>query len=89
MVISDKKRAYGSKLVDYVQEYKSAFIVGCDNVGSKQMQNIRVSLRGTAKVLMGKNVSSLPLFWHNLDQPMDMCFGSRPLADSVIPRQFH
>merc|ERR1712108_97320 len=31
------------------------FIVGADNVGSKQMQEIRISLRGHAVVLMGKN----------------------------------
>merc|ERR1712198_376993 len=30
-------------------------IVGADNVGSKQMQTIRLSLRGKAVVLMGKN----------------------------------
>jgi len=29
--------------------------VGADNVGSKQMQQIRMSLRGNAVVLMGKN----------------------------------
>jgi large subunit ribosomal protein LP0 len=29
--------------------------VGADNVGSKQMQQIRIGLRGTAVVLMGKN----------------------------------
>ncbi len=58
MVVSDKKRAYGNKLVDYVNTYKSCFIVHCDNVGSKQMQGIRVALRGIAVVLMGKNVSA-------------------------------
>lgn len=57
MPVNDKKRAYGQKLVDYVENYKSAFVVGCDNVGSKQMQQIRVTLRGQAVVLMGKNVS--------------------------------
>merc|ERR1719458_469879 len=31
------------------------FIVGADNVGSKQMQEIRIALRGQAVVLMGKN----------------------------------
>lgn len=36
-------------------EYPKVFIVGADNVGSKQMQQIRSSLRGTAVVLMGKN----------------------------------
>merc|ERR1712212_160688 len=31
------------------------FIVGADNVGSKQMQEIRIALRGKATVMMGKN----------------------------------
>jgi large subunit ribosomal protein LP0 len=57
MPVSDKKRAYGSKLNDYINDYKAAFIVGCDNVGSKQMQDIRISLRGKAVVLMGKNTT--------------------------------
>lgn len=38
-----------------LEEYPKCFIVGADNVGSKQMQQIRMSLRGIAVVLMGKN----------------------------------
>lgn len=38
-----------------MEEYPKCFIVGADNVGSKQMQQIRGSLRGSAVVLMGKN----------------------------------
>jgi len=49
------KANYFSKLVQYMEEYPKCFIVGADNVGSKQMQQIRGSLRGTAVVLMGKN----------------------------------
>lgn len=40
---------------EYLDEYPKCFIVGADNVGSRQMQSIRMSLRGTAVVLMGKN----------------------------------
>lgn len=58
MPVNDKKREYGARLVSYINDYSSAFIVGCDNVGSKQMQQIRVSMRGTGAVVMGKNVSS-------------------------------
>lgn len=36
-------------------EYPKCFIVGADNVGSKQMQSIRGILRGNGVVLMGKN----------------------------------
>merc|ERR1712109_125493 len=35
--------------------YPRCFMVGVDNVGSKQMQKIRIALRGHAEVLMGKN----------------------------------
>lgn len=40
---------------DFLDEYPKCFIVGADNVGSKQMQQIRTTLRGNAVVLMGKN----------------------------------
>jgi len=49
------KASYFSRLVQYLDEYPKCFIVGADNVGSKQMQQIRIGLRGTAAVLMGKN----------------------------------
>ena len=42
-------------LQQLLDDYPKCFIVGADNVGSKQMQQIRMSLRGTAVVLMGKN----------------------------------
>ncbi|XP_044750300.1 60S acidic ribosomal protein P0 [Coccinella septempunctata] len=49
------KSNYFLKLVSLLEDYPKCFIVGADNVGSKQMQQIRISLRGTAVVLMGKN----------------------------------
>jgi len=58
MVREDKttwKSNYFVKLVEYLNEYPKCFIVGVDNVGSKQMQTIRSSLRGHATVLMGNN----------------------------------
>lgn len=58
MVKEDKstwKANYFVKISQLFDEYPKVFIVGADNVGSKQMQQIRSSLRGTAVVLMGKN----------------------------------
>jgi len=58
MVREDKstwKASYFQKLVQLLDEYPKCFIVGADNVGSKQMQEIRIALRGKAVVLMGKN----------------------------------
>jgi large subunit ribosomal protein LP0 len=49
------KANYFLKVVNYLDEYPKCFIVGADNVGSKQMQQIRIALRGFAVVLMGKN----------------------------------
>ena len=49
------KANYFLKVVTYLDEYPKCFIVGADNVGSKQMQQIRIALRGFAVVLMGKN----------------------------------
>ncbi|KAL1636846.1 ribosomal protein P0 (A0) (L10E) [Neofusicoccum ribis] len=52
---SNNKAAYFDKLKGLLEEYKSIFIVGVDNVSSQQMHEIRQSLRGVAVVLMGKN----------------------------------
>jgi len=49
------KAGYFLKLVQLLDEYPKCFIVGVDNVGSKQMQQIRGSLRKDAILLMGKN----------------------------------
>jgi large subunit ribosomal protein LP0 len=43
------------RLTQYLDEYPKVFVVGADNVGSRQMQKIRVSLRGHAVLMMGKN----------------------------------
>ncbi|KAF4073026.1 hypothetical protein AMELA_G00254180 [Ameiurus melas] len=49
------KSNYFLKIIQLLNDYPKCFIVGADNVGSKQMQTIRLSLRGKAIVLMGKN----------------------------------
>lgn len=58
MVKEDKatwKSNYFLKLIQLLDEYPRCFLVGVDNVGSKQMQQIRIALRGNAVVMMGKN----------------------------------
>lgn len=52
---SEWKNKYFEKIIQYFDEYPRLFIVGADNVGSSQMQKIRISLRGSAVILMGKN----------------------------------
>lgn len=49
------KADYIIRMVNLLDEYPKCFIVRADNVGSKQMQQIRISLRGQGIVLMGKN----------------------------------
>jgi len=58
MVREDKstwKANYFIKIEKFFDDYDKCFIVCADNVGSLQMQQIRMSLRGRAEVLMGKN----------------------------------
>lgn len=50
-----RKQAYFAKLIELLDKYPRLLIVGCDNVGSSHMQQIRKSLRGKAILLMGKN----------------------------------
>jgi len=57
MPVSDKKRAYAERLRSLIETNKSVLIVHCDNVGSRQMQQVRISLRGSATVAMGKNTT--------------------------------
>jgi len=49
------KAKYTMRLTQYLDEYPKVFVVGADNVGSRQMQKIRISLRGHAIIMMGKN----------------------------------
>uniref|UniRef100_A0A2K6EAH8 Large ribosomal subunit protein uL10 n=1 Tax=Macaca nemestrina TaxID=9545 RepID=A0A2K6EAH8_MACNE len=49
------KSNYFLKIIQLLDDYPKCFIMGADNVGSKRMQQIRMSLRGKAMVLMGKN----------------------------------
>lgn len=46
---------YDQKLCKLLDIYNQILIVGADNVGSNQLQNIRAGLRGDSIVLMGKN----------------------------------
>jgi len=58
MVREDKttwKANYFLKIAELFEEFPKCFIVGVDNVGSKQMQEIRQAMRGHAAILMGKN----------------------------------
>jgi len=49
------KANYFLRMENLIEEFPTCFLVSADNVGSKQMQQIRIALRGKAEVLMGKN----------------------------------
>jgi len=49
------KANYFQRIEKLIEEYPTCFLVSADNVGSKQMQQIRIALRGKGEVLMGKN----------------------------------
>jgi len=58
MVKTDRrtwKSQYFTRLANLVEEFPKVMVVTVDNVGSKQMQQIRIALRGHGEVLMGKN----------------------------------
>jgi len=58
MVREDKaswKSNYFMRIEKLLESFPRCFIVAADNVGSKQMQQTRIALRGRAEVLMGKN----------------------------------
>jgi len=51
----ERKIRYKERLEKLLQEYKNVLLVSVDNVGSLQMQKIRMALRKRATLLMGKN----------------------------------
>jgi len=51
----DRKKRYKTKFEKALQEYKNILVVTVDNVGSLQLQKIRIALRGKAEIVMGKN----------------------------------
>ena len=75
MVREDKstwKANYFTRLAELLEEYPKCFIVGADNVGSKQMQEIRIALRGKAVVLMGKNTMMRKVIRGQLEKNPDL-----------------
>jgi len=75
MVREDKstwKANYFVKIAKLLDEYPKCFIVGADNVGSKQMQEIRIALRGKAVVLMGKNTMMRKAIRGHLEKNPDL-----------------
>lgn len=62
------KSNYFVKIAQLLDDYPKCFVVNADNVGSKQMQQIRHALRGVAVVLMGKNTMMRKAIRGHLDR---------------------
>jgi len=71
------KSNYFLKITALFDEYPKAFIVNADNVGSKQMQQIRAAIRGKAIILMGKNTMMRKAIRGHLD--------SNPALEKLLP----
>jgi len=71
------KANYFLRLVQLLEEFPKCFIVGVDNVGSKQMQQIRQSLRQDAQLLMGKNTMIRKAIRGHLE--------SNPALEKILP----
>lgn len=69
--MSDRKRrkhVYWNKLEKNFQEYKNILVISVDFVGSKQMQDVRLAVRGEAEILMGKNTIIRKVIRDNADK---------------------
>lgn len=69
----EKKEAYFVKLQEWVQTYSKIMLVQVDNVGSNQIQQIRLSMRREGKddfayILMGKNTLIRKILNHFLEE---------------------
>jgi len=75
-----RKSAYWTKLNAALDEYKNMLIIGVDFVGSKQMQQVRIALRGKGIVLMGKNTIIRKVFRERAEK--------NPALEGLMPYVF-
>ena len=53
--VGERKLQYRAKMEHLIETYRKILVVNVDNVGSNQMQKVRIALRGKGVLLMGKN----------------------------------
>uniref|UniRef100_A0A914GY90 60S acidic ribosomal protein P0 n=1 Tax=Globodera rostochiensis TaxID=31243 RepID=A0A914GY90_GLORO len=71
------KANYFTRIIALFDEYPKCLLVGVDNVGSKQMQEIRQAMRGHGEILMGKNTMIRKAIRGNLQKI--------PLLEKLLP----
>lgn len=73
----ERKSEYFTRMEVLINTYTKLFIVSCDNVGSNQMQQIRLSLRElNSVVLMGKNTMMRKIIAQFLERNPGHPFGN-------------
>jgi len=72
-----RKARYKVKFESLIHDYKNVMIIGVDNVGSNQLQKIRIALRGKAIIIMGKNTLMRKLIRDNMER--------NPKLESLLP----
>jgi len=72
-----RKARYKVKFESLIHEFKNVLIIGVDNVGSNQLQKIRIALRGKAVIIMGKNTLMRKLLRDNLER--------NPKLEALLP----
>jgi len=79
MVARSKKVAYFAHLEECLNKYPRAFLVDADFVGSKQISDIRIALRGKAELVFGKNTMIRRCI-------RNLCAdGAHPAWESIVP----
>lgn len=72
-----RKATYWGRLNQYLDEYKNILVIGVDFVGSQQMQETRIMLRGKGKILMGKNTIIRKVFRERMEK--------EPALEQLLP----
>ena len=72
-----RKGIYWTKLNQYLDEFKKILVIGVDFVGSQQLQETRIALRGKGKMLMGKNTIIRKVFRERME--------SQPQLEDLLP----
>jgi len=77
----EKKNAYIAKLIQLCESKPMALLISVNHVGSSQMQEIRIALRGKATILMGKNTTIRTALRNRIEETEDE--GLQRLLESI------
>lgn len=76
-VYAERKVEFCERLTSYLADHKNILVVHADHVGSKQLQQIRMELRGRALILMGKNTM--------MRRVVRECMIENPKLEALLP----